>query len=133
MLASLPESDHDGLSTTTRVSSRCPGDPHGRLFAPRTCACGSLVLALDGSRAVVDVHDQQDHTGRTVDLIDDAVVAPTRCITTGELQLKLASDPPGIAREEPYLDFRGWLAHQTAQLSSRPVGIEQLELSPDPS
>jgi len=33
---------------------------------------------------------------------------------------------------EPYLDFRGWLAHQTAQLSSRPVGIEQLEFSPDP-
>jgi len=83
--------------------------------------------------AVVDVHDQQDHTGRTVDLIDDAVVAPTRCITTGELQLKLASDPPGIARKESYLDLRGWLAHQTAQLSSRPVGIEQLELSPDPS
>ena len=34
---------------------------------------------------------------------------------------------------EPYPDFRGWLAHQTAQLSSRPVGIEQLEFSPDPT
>ncbi len=34
---------------------------------------------------------------------------------------------------EPYLDFRGWLAHRTAQLSPRPVGIEQLEFSPDPA
>lgn len=34
--------------------------------------------------AVVDMHDQ-DHTARTVDLIDDAVVAPTCSMTTGQL------------------------------------------------